>query len=101
MRESRSYGSVGERGGNESHYPEKLVFPSIISMINQLKFRTDRPCGATFVELNPYRCMLARALRSGVRNPSTHCYALRFAERVENRKGVIFSLQRLRHKGGN
>ena len=39
-------------------------------MINQLKFRTDRPLGATFVELNPYRCMLARALRSGVRNLS-------------------------------
>ena len=25
MRESRSYGSVGERGGNEPHYPESVI----------------------------------------------------------------------------
>ena len=25
MRESRSYGSVGERGGNEPLYPEKFI----------------------------------------------------------------------------
>ena len=35
MRESRSYGSVGERGGNEPLYPEKLAidfaFPTTIS----------------------------------------------------------------------
>jgi hypothetical protein len=44
MREIRSSGIVGERGGNEPLYPEDLFFPSILSGAKNL-FRRNSTFG--------------------------------------------------------